>query len=72
MEENNKEHILKFATFAEQNLDLNNLPDIEPFKSLSMIVVNCIYSLRANYRTILSIIMVDMFFLHIISLKINK
>jgi hypothetical protein len=52
MEENNKEHILKFATFAEQNLDLNNLPYIEPFKSLSMIVVNCIYSLRANYRTI--------------------
>ncbi|MFA7612541.1 MAG: hypothetical protein WCY45_04565 [Acholeplasmataceae bacterium] len=48
---NKDDYIKQFAAYAENNLDLNNLPIHEHFKSLSICIINCIYSLRANYRT---------------------
>lgn len=47
-----KEYIETFISYVKENLDLNKLPTYESFQSLSICIINCIYSLRANYRTI--------------------
>ncbi len=47
-----KTYVETFISYVEENLDLNKLPTYESFQSLSICIINCIYSLRANYRTI--------------------
>ena len=47
-----EQYLKKFISYIEENLDLSKLPSHESFKSLSICIINCIYSLRANYRTI--------------------
>ena len=41
-----------FANYCKNNIDLNNGRSINSYQSLSICIIDCVYSLRAKYETV--------------------
>lgn len=45
-------HAQKFADFCEENFRLDNIENSRLYNSLTLCIIDCIYSLRANYEKV--------------------